>query len=250
MLDSSRAWTLEQNDRLRMFATGPEATLFAESEPFAVTRHRHPAWKLVLPTSGEAVLGRDARPPLTAPGLLVPPQLAHTCATTSGYAALFIDPWRLDPSLGLVRLDPHAVRRLLAALGPVTADAGPPDLAAADAELHAQLRTLAGSEIALDARVLHAVRHVADAPLREIAADVGLSEPRLRALVRAAAGVPLVLLRRWARLREAVAALPHNSAADAAAAAGFADQPHLTRTSRTMLGRTPGSLRAAQVRTR
>ncbi|MDI3423675.1 hypothetical protein [Streptomyces luteolus] len=57
MVDSTRTWTLEQNDRHRTFATGPEASLFAESGPFAVTRHRHrhPAWKLVLPTSGHAV---------------------------------------------------------------------------------------------------------------------------------------------------------------------------------------------------
>ncbi|MDI3402632.1 helix-turn-helix domain-containing protein [Streptomyces cavernicola] len=247
MFDSSRTWTLEQNDRLRAFATGPEATLFAESAPFAVTRHRHPAWKVVLPTAGHTVLGRGARPPLTAPGLIVPPQLAHTCATTSGYAALFLDAWHLRPDLGLVRLDQHAVRRLLAALGPVTADAAPPDLPAVHAELHALLRPHTGTGPTLDARVVQAVREAArpvpHAPLDEIAADVGLSPPRLRALVRESVGVPLALLRRWSRLREAVAALPHSSPADSAAAAGFADQPHLTRTSRTLLARTPGSLR-------
>ncbi|MDQ8705936.1 helix-turn-helix domain-containing protein [Streptomyces sp. LHD-70] len=246
MVDSTRTWTLEQNDRHRTFATGPEATLFAESGPFAVTRHRHPAWKLVLPTSGHAVLGRDTRPPLTAPGLLVPPQLAHTCATTSGYAALFIDAWHLRGDLGLVRLDPHAVRRLLAALGPIAPDAAPPDLTAAHTELLALLRTHTGTTPTLDARVLHALREATrttpHAPLGEIAADVALSPPRLRTLVRESVGIPLVLLRRWSRLREAIATLPHTSPATAAATAGFTDQPHLNRTSRALLGRTPGAL--------
>ncbi|WP_145881993.1 helix-turn-helix domain-containing protein [Streptomyces sp. BK340] len=73
-------------------------------------------------------------------------------------------------------------------------------------------------------------------------ADVGLSPPRLRALVHASVGVPLARLRQWARLRVAVAELPRESAASAAAVAGFADQAHFTRTARSLLGRTPASI--------
>ncbi|MER5541074.1 helix-turn-helix domain-containing protein [Streptomyces sp. NPDC002589] len=45
-----------------------------------------------------------------------------------------------------------------------------------------------------------------------------------------------------ARLRVAVADLPRESAASAAAVAGFADQAHFTRTARSLLGRTPASI--------
>ncbi|MGO4418134.1 helix-turn-helix domain-containing protein, partial [Streptomyces sp. MCAF7] len=83
-------------------------------------------------------------------------------------------------------------------------------------------------------------------PLGAVAAEVGLSAPRLRALVREAVGTPLAMLRQWARLRDVVAALPGASPATAAAYAGFADQAHLTRTSRKLIGRTPGSLPSAR----
>ncbi|WP_457463161.1 helix-turn-helix domain-containing protein [Streptomyces sp. TE5632] len=81
--------------------------------------------------------------------------------------------------------------------------------------------------------------------LHTIAADVGLSPPRPRTLVRESVGVPLARLRQWGRLRHAVAHLPHASVAGAAAEAGFADRAHLTRTSSNLLGRTPASIRRA-----
>ncbi|NRQ40718.1 helix-turn-helix domain-containing protein [Nonomuraea sp. NN258] len=75
-----------------------------------------------------------------------------------------------------------------------------------------------------------------------VAGAVGLSAPRLRALARAELGVPLARLRRWARLRAAIACLPGHPVADAAAMAGFADQAHLARTARDLIGRTPSSI--------
>ncbi|GAA2082470.1 hypothetical protein GCM10009801_42240 [Streptomyces albiaxialis] len=212
MLSADRAWTLEQNDR--------RLTLFAEPRPYAVRRHRHPAWKLVL-SEGEAVAtgGRA----VSGPGLLVPPQLAHACRTTAGYAALFLDPWLLAGPAEITPLSAASVRRLRAAL---------PDLDSAYEELVA-LTGAAPAE--LDPRVAYALNSGASAE------EVGLSPVRLRALVRESVGVPLVLLRRWARLRTAVTALAQAPPATAAAEAGFADQPHLTRTARTLLGRTPGS---------
>ncbi|MEV2272631.1 helix-turn-helix domain-containing protein [Nonomuraea africana] len=68
------------------------------------------------------------------------------------------------------------------------------------------------------------------------------SPPPLRRL-RAEVGIPLVRLRQWARLRSAIAHLSGHHVAQAAAAAGFADQAHLTRTARGLLGRTPSSIR-------
>ncbi|MEU1372221.1 helix-turn-helix domain-containing protein [Streptomyces triculaminicus] len=247
MLPSPRAWALEQNDRRLVFATDARATLFADSGAFGVSRHLHPAWKVVLPIGGHTRIGRDDRPPLAAAGLIVPPQLSHTCAATASYAAVFVDPWLVHAGLGLVRLDARAVRRLLAALGPTGVDgpAAAPDLSA----FHDELIALTGAAPRLDARVAHAARATMrpgpGASLDAVAAEVGLSPPRLRALVRESVGIPLARLRQWGRLRGAIADLPGASVAAAAAAAGFADQAHLTRTSRTLLGRTPASLSRA-----
>ncbi|MFF0524068.1 hypothetical protein ACFYTC_35685 [Actinomadura nitritigenes] len=116
--------------------------------------------------------------PITAPGVIVPPQYAHACSTDSGFAALFIDPWPLSSALVPTTLDVGTVRRLL------------------DASCMAEVTGLTGQGPELDPRVVRALR-----------------------------------------------ACPGESLAATAAASGFADQAHLARTSRTMLGRTPASLR-------
>jgi AraC-like DNA-binding protein len=244
MVVPTRVWALERNDRRVDFASGPDATMFAESGAARVALHRHPAWKVVLPLAGQVEVVHGAGRTVSAAGLVVPPQLAHTCAVSSGYAAVFLDPWVLRPDLGLTRLDESAARRVLAALrhpGDHDSDAEG-DLAAARSEL----LNLIGGGRRLDPRVAHAVRECtragSGAAIASIAAGVGLSPPRLRALVRASVGIPLARLRQWARLRLAVADLPGETVATAASAAGFADQAHLARTARTLIGRTPASI--------
>ncbi|MGK5728809.1 helix-turn-helix domain-containing protein, partial [Streptomyces sp. URMC 124] len=250
MVVPAHAWALEQNDRRLVFASGPGAAMFAETGAFTVTRHQHPAWKVVLPVGGRAHVGPAAGRHVAGAGMIVPPQLAHTCASSSSYIALFLDPWTLRPAPGPTPLDNVAVRRILAALGRSRIDGGfgdGPDLAAARAELIAL--TGAGQR-PLDPRTAYALRECTrtdpGARIGSLAAEVGLSPPRLRALVRASVGVPLVQLRQWARLRAAIAGLPRASVAEAAATAGFADQAHLARTARALLGRTPSSMTPSQ----
>ncbi|WP_231627087.1 helix-turn-helix domain-containing protein [Streptomyces apocyni] len=203
--------------------------MFAETSAATVARHRHPAWKVVLPVGGHVTVGEMA-----AAGVLVPPQLDHACATSSAFVAVFLEPWCVRPGLGLSRLESSTVRRLLDALGEDM------DLAA----LHREVSTVTGEAPVIDPRVAHAVRVCGQAKqLDAVATEVGLSPPRLRALVRSTVGVPLARLRQWRRLRTAVAALPGSTPASAAAVAGFADQAHLTRVTRELSGRTPGSLK-------
>ncbi|MCI3935303.1 helix-turn-helix domain-containing protein [Streptomyces sp. AN091965] len=211
------------------FAARHGLSLFAEPSAYAVPRHRHPVWKVVLPLSGGVRVDGGA-----GAGVLVPPQHAHTCATSAGFVAVFVDPWcvRADPS-GPTWLDERAVARLLAAW---REDAS---------ALGHELAGVAGEPTAVDPRVAHAVRASALAErLDGVAADVGLSPGRLRTLVRTEVGVPLAVMRRWQRLRTAVGALltDGSAIADAALGAGFADQAHLTRTVRALAGRTPASL--------
>jgi AraC-like DNA-binding protein len=235
----TRAWTLERTDRRFHFTYGPAATMFAESGPFRVRRHQHPAWKIVLAPAGGAEVGYDGHRTVAASGVIVPPQLAHTCTVSSAYVALFLDPWALAPGTGPVCLDETETRRVLAALGRPGPGAG---LDAARAEITAL--TTAGAP--LDPRVAQAVREItrtgSTATIGMAAAQVGYSPPRLRTLVRDRVGIPLARLRLWARLRTAMAGLPAESAAAAAASAGFADQAHFTRTARTLTGRTPSEI--------
>ncbi|MEV0322894.1 helix-turn-helix domain-containing protein [Streptomyces sp. NPDC050658] len=212
------------------FTAGREITVFAESRPYEVPRHRHPAWKLVLPAGGQVTVGERG-----GPGVLVPPQWEHGCGTRSGFVAVFLEPWCLPHAARPEWLDAAQAGRLRDALGP--------DLDAA--ALHAELTAFAGPPTVVDPRVAYAVRSCGAADrLDSVAADVGLSPARLRSLVRAEVGIPLGTLRQWARLRAAVESLVVGGAAvaEAAVTAGFADQAHLSRTVRRLVGRTPGSL--------
>ncbi|MCX5197892.1 AraC family transcriptional regulator [Streptomyces sp. NBC_00249] len=77
----------------------------------------------------------------------------------------------------------------------------------------------------------------------EVAASVGLSPQRLRALARRQLGMPLARWRIWQRLTGAAEALREGlPPAEAAAVGGFADQAHFTRQLREMTGLTPSAV--------
>ncbi|MET0900979.1 MAG: helix-turn-helix domain-containing protein [Mycobacterium sp.] len=98
------------------------------------------------------------------------------------------------------------------------------------------------SSIDLDPRLTEALNILSanNFPIPTVAAMVGLSPQRLRALARSQLGLPLTRWRVWSRLRRAAEALQlGHSLADSALAAGFADQAHLTRQMREMMGLTP-----------
>ncbi|MCV7382617.1 AraC family transcriptional regulator [Mycolicibacter longobardus] len=94
----------------------------------------------------------------------------------------------------------------------------------------------------LDPRLVTALAMLADnsVPMPSLAAAIGVSPQRLRALARRELGMPLTRWRVWSRLRRAVEALQSGKPlAEAAVAAGFADQAHFTRQMREMMGLTP-----------
>ncbi|PSK98981.1 hypothetical protein CLV63_104205 [Murinocardiopsis flavida] len=105
--------------------------MYAESAAAAVTRHVHPVWKVVLPVGGTVCVAAGAGRPWHAPGAVVPPGLAHTCATSSGFLALFVDAWRLPPAAGALPLDAGAALRLLRALDNTAAEEGAGEAVAA-----------------------------------------------------------------------------------------------------------------------
>ncbi len=97
----------------------------------------------------------------------------------------------------------------------------------------------------LDSRLVDALNIVGagSIPIPRVAATVGLSPQRLRVLARSQLGMSLARWRVWSRLRRAAEALQAGqSLADAAGTAGFADQAHLTRQMREMMGLTPAAV--------
>ena len=79
--------------------------------------------------------------------------------------------------------------------------------------------------------------------VREIAADVELSESRFSHLFTENVRIPVRRYLLWLRLRDAMHLLAHGSSlTETAHAAGFADSAHLTRTFRGMLGIAPSAL--------
>ena len=73
----------------------------------------------------------------------------------------------------------------------------------------------------------------------------GVSVSRLRAMANRALGVSLSRWRLWQALQTALQHLAEgDSIADAAFAAGFSDQAHLTRSMKATLGLTPGAVLA------
>jgi AraC-like DNA-binding protein len=97
----------------------------------------------------------------------------------------------------------------------------------------------------VDGRLLDAMRVLMDEriPMTAVAARVGLSPQRLRALARRELGMPLARWRIWRRLARSAEALREGrTLSEAALAGGFADQAHFTREMRRMMGLTPAEV--------
>jgi AraC-like DNA-binding protein len=99
-----------------------------------------------------------------------------------------------------------------------------------------------------DARIMTVVelikRDVADnLSAQYLAAQVGLSEPRLLQLFKETLGVPIRRYRQWHRLFVTAVGITRGlSLTDAALEAGFTDSAHFSHTFRSILGTTPSAM--------
>ena len=210
---------------------------FAIGEGYAVYRgpttagtlHRHAAFQIMIGMR-RAVSVVDASDfPHRAAALLVPPMERHCLLATPDVLTYFVEPHcvfadRMRRDYGNAITAAPELRDLsdddVRPVGRRPSDELDPRLVLA-------LNTLADSTIALPS----------------LAAQVGLSPQRLRVLAQQQLGMPLARWRVWTRLRRAAEALQGGqSLADAAITAGFADQAHLTRQMREMMGLTPAVL--------
>lgn len=210
---------------------------FAIGEGYAVYRgptstgtlHRHAAFQIMIGMGDELGVVDGADLTHRAAALVVPPMRRHCLLATPDVLTYFVEPHCAFAD----QLREHHGDGITAApeLQGLSEDdvrpAGHRGSGDLDPRLIQALNTLADSTIALP----------------ELAAEVGLSPQRLRALARQQLGMPLARWRVWTRLRHAAEALQRGrSLADAATEANFADQAHLTRQMREMMGLTPAAL--------
>jgi AraC-like DNA-binding protein len=214
-------------------------SVFSETTSASLSApHAHPAWTLLVPVDGGSVTviaGETVR--VRDDAVLLSPQQQYQAATDGPHVAVYVNAWmapRAERRRPLLVRAADATRTLDA----LAVDDGF-DLEGAIAEFD----RLVGCVTSIDSRLALAINGLPDAyRLDVLAAEIGVSPSRLRALALDTIGVPLTQLRLWSRLARAVGLLPYGRTADAAAAAGFADQSHFTRTARRFLGRTPADL--------
>ncbi|WP_373046937.1 helix-turn-helix domain-containing protein [Vulgatibacter sp.] len=228
--------------------------LLAAAAPGTVSEpHRHHNLHLVLARAGtlRVQVGGESR---AAAGLLTGPDVEHAVdASGCDVLLLFVDPEsvpgaRLAASIegGASFLDDPARSALLAGLPPA------PGRDELSAWAERAISRLAGGPWELPRmhpRAREVVRAIRDQlPDREVSLErlaerVGLSPSRLLHVFTASVGIPIRPYVRWVRFQLAATAIVAGTPlSEAAAAAGFADAAHMTRTFKEMFGLTPSAL--------
>ncbi|MEU6478149.1 AraC family transcriptional regulator [Streptomyces sp. NPDC047017] len=194
------------------------------------SQHAHAAFQVALPVEGDEVAVMDASGVChRGAALAVRPMTPHRMLTRKDVLTFFIEPQCAFAD------------ELRARCGQGITVAG--DLRGLREE--DVRRAGAHPSGALDPRLRAAMGLATerDMPMPGLAARVGLSPQRLRALARHQLGMPLTRWRMWARLRRTVEALEDgHTLAGAAVIGGFADQAHFTRCMRELTGVTPASV--------
>ena len=188
------------------------------------TRHRHAAYQVAI--GADVAMLDDAGTLHHGPALVVPPMTWHRLLASDDLLTYFVEP-QCAFADQLRRYDGITVVDRLDGLQDL-------DAAAAQPAAGFDPRLVAAMELTLTEWQLS---------MPELAARVGLSPQRLRAVARETLGMPLARWRVWARLRRAAEAIvAGRPLADAAVTAGFADQAHLSRWMREMMGLTPAEV--------
>ncbi|MDB5973760.1 MAG: AraC family transcriptional regulator [Nevskia sp.] len=220
--------TIGASQRVR-FLVGKGYALF-EGPSGDNTPHRHAAFQVAIALKGEAAI-HDGTRLHSAPVLVVPPFLRHQLQPIARLRTYFVEPHcRFADQLR------DACANGIAAM---------PQLRELREE---HIHTLsATASLNVDTRlqqVMDALAAPGDAqPIPTLARQAGLSPQRLRALAQEQLGMPLARWRIWLRFGLAIQLMTTGEGlADAALAAGFADQAHFSRQMREMFGVPPSQL--------
>lgn len=195
-----------------------------------------PVW---LASSRVSVPARDG-----ARVLVVPPDFEHATGAVGWSVAIFVEPGaRNTPFRGDERpfvVEGEIARRAVAACRESLVDSRPEVRSLVEEVVRLSVRP---STQRLDPRVARALDQLARSPetkLPDLAGSLGLSLDRMTHLFSVQTGIPPRTHALWNRLlRVLSAAPPAGNLAAAAAAAGFSDHAHMTRTFRRFLGRAP-----------
>jgi AraC-like DNA-binding protein len=257
---------MSDDDWARYYRAGGVEAMHAHFTSHVYHRHAHENYSFGVTESGaQAFTCRNGRH-VSSAGMIMAfnpddPHDGHS-GTPDGFTYRMVHVWptAFDGPLPLFRVpvldDPAAavaVRRLFAAV------AGPSSRLETDERLDAAVRLLrrhAGSrfpdgrgappEVAARVRSYLHDRVVADVTAEDVAAVAGCSRFAVYRAFVSAYGVSPSDYQRQLRIREARRLLAAGVApARAAAEAGFADQPHLTRWFRRYYGVTPAAYQAA-----
>ncbi|MFG2059643.1 helix-turn-helix domain-containing protein [Micromonospora sp. NPDC048930] len=210
---------------------------FAVGEGYAVYRgpttdsafHCHAAFQIAIAVRGQVAMVDASATHHRAVALLVPPMAQHRMLAAAELLTFFVEPHCVFADQLRERCD--------------NGIAAVPEMRDLREEDIGRAGVCPSTE--LDPRLVEALNTLRDrsVPMPSLAATVGLSPQRLRALARHQVGMPLARWRLWARLRRAAEALrAGQSPAEAAITAGFADQAHFTRRMREMMGLTPAAV--------
>lgn len=229
----------------------------------ASSPHAHHAMHVVLATSGQFTVQHGGSPRQPAPGILTGPDALHSIDATGVEVFLvFLDPESaagaaLMPAVpgsgkrGGVRALSEPVRDALlegaSPLAIMTTRFGDEWTARAAALLGAgstPARRTLHPKVRKALRLLRAQTPGDDASLETLSEAVGLSTGRFMHAFTESIGLPLRPYLQWLKVQRAAAAIADGQPlARAAAAAGFADAAHMSRTIRRMFGVSPSELR-------
>lgn len=232
--------------------------LLATRSPGGVSDgHAHHAMHILVAVRGQLRVRIGGGVWRAAAGLVTPPDVAHAVDGRDAEILLvFLDPESAAGAALRARLG-DAVRLLSRAQADALAD-GTEDTAALMAADGVDFTRRAVALLGGDAgaprpihprvrRILRLLRERAgddDASLETLAEAVDLSPGRLMHVFTESVGIPLRPYILWLKLQRAAAAIAGGAPlAQAAAAAGFSDAAHMSRTFRRMLGLSPSALR-------
>lgn len=226
---------------------------FHHSRGQRTSRHSHYAWKLhigldapVWVESEGCTIGKDDG----ARVVVVPPGVEHRTGAVGWSLAVFLSPgsrgtsWRA--STGAIGLTRAAAARVVA-----MCDGFDVTERWATADFSDELASVAseylGGRAGIDPRVelaLTRLKHCPDVGLPALARSVGLSLDRLSRLTARETGLGLRRHVLWNRVVGFLSSGgQYETLAAAAAAAGFSDHAHMTRTCRQFLGRSPSEFK-------
>lgn len=209
------------------------------------TPHAHAALQLVLGRGDKVRIALENGCEITGFAVLIRPAVVHSISSSGEIGLLYVEP---QAPLALAMMDLVGSDDVEHLPDPLRRQLEP----SAEPATWVELIQVVLPEPArtLDPRIAETMRWLARNPganaIALAARRSGLSQSHLRALARAQLGFPLSTWLVWRKLERAAREMAEGaSLAQAASAAGFADQAHCARTMRRMFGVTPGMAQQA-----